>query len=292
MIRSLLFAPADSARKRDRLRSLPADVAVLDLEDAVAESAKADARAGAVEALADGGSRGRLAVRVNGIRTTHFEADLDATVLPTLELLVIPKLEAPDELRDLDSRLLALEAERDIPTQVRIIALLETARGIAAAERIAEQAGPRLEAFVFGAVDYRADVGLGESDGQLELLYARSRVVNAAAIAGRGPAIDGPYLALGDNGGLRADSVASRCLGFGGRVCIHPGQLGVVNHAYGAVDEAEHAELTAIVAGFERALAEGVASIRVGARFVDYPVYTRAAERLRRHAASTGSEAV
>lgn len=222
LIRTLLFAPADSARKVRRLSTLPADVGVLDLEDAVAETAKAQARRGAAAAISSGRGLARIAVRVNGIRTPYFEEDLEATTIDGLELIVVPKVEHPDDLDAVDDRLSMHERRRGLTRPVRVIALLETAQGIANAERIAAEAPERFERFAFGAVDYRADTGVGASAEEFELLYARSRVVNAAAIARRGPAIDGPYLAIDDHEGLRARCAASRALGFGGRWSCTP----------------------------------------------------------------------
>lgn len=283
MIRTLLFAPADSPRKAERLRSSSADVSVLDIEDAVAETAKDEARRCAAQAIAADPGLPRVAVRVNGLRTPHFAADVEATAIAGLELMVVPKIESPEDLRALDELLSGYERERQIAAPIRILALLETARGIAASERIAAEVPARFERFIFGSVDYRADVGVEQTGAETELIYARSRVVNAAAIAGRGPAIDGPYLELGDDEGLRAQSRISRSMGFGGRVVIHPGQVDVVNAAYGVLDASEVQSLTAIVDGFDQALAGNVASIRVGGIFVDYPVYTRALQRLRHH---------
>jgi citrate lyase subunit beta / citryl-CoA lyase len=283
MMRTLLFAPADHARRVARLRELPADVSVLDLEDAVAESAKAGARSAAADAVATGRGLPRVAVRVNGIRTRHFAADVEATVRPGLELLVVPKVEEPDDLHAVDALLAPLEAERGLATPVGVIALLETARGIANAERIAVEVPERFERFVFGSADYTTDVGVEPSPGEPELLYARSRVVNAAALAGRGAAIDGPFLGIGHQEELRADCERSRRLGFGGRVTIHPSQIEIVNAAYAILDPSAVARLTETVESYERAAEQGATSIRVGDTFVDPPIYAHARDALARH---------
>lgn len=283
MIRTLHFAPADDARKVARLRTLPADVIVLDLEDAVAESAKDDARNAAAMALTTPSWRSGVAVRTNGLRTPHFDVDVDAVVIPGLELLVVPKIEEPDDLRAVEAVLTRMESQRALAPPIGVIALIETAIGIANANRIAAEAPDRLERLVFGSVDFRANTGVSPSEGEPELLYARSRIVVAAAIAGRGPALDGPYEAVNDNQGLRADCERSRRIGFGGRVTIHPGQLDTVNETYSLLDEEEASRLAAIVSAFEHALSAGVASIRVGDTFVDYPVYREAHDRLELH---------
>jgi citrate lyase subunit beta/citryl-CoA lyase len=277
-MRSLLFAPADDVRKSDRLRESAADVAVLDLEDAVAENAKADARVAAATALGVSGPW-RAAVRVNGLRTPHFAADVEAVVVPGLEYLVVPKTEGLDDVRAIEAAVAPLERERGVGP-VGLLALVETARGIAQLDALAAAAPARLQRFLFGSLDYAVDVGIEPSEGEPELLYARSRVTAAAAVLGRGRALDGAWFELGDDEGLAADCSRSRRLGFGGRIAIHPAQLTTIHTVYGALAADEAERLRRVVTEFERALAEGVAAIRVDDRLVDYPVYKDALRRL------------
>lgn len=276
-LRSLLFAPADDARKLARLPASGADAIVLDLEDAVAASSKARARERAAEALAGIEFGGLTAVRVNGFATGLAAADVEAVCVPGLDAVVLPKAEAAAELAELDAILAAAERRRGIdPGSVRVLALVETAAGVLAAAEVAA-AGPRLLTLVLGSGDLAADVGLGRTEDGAELLLARSSVVLAAAAAGLAPAIDGPYFDFRDDEGLRRDSARSRALGFGGRVTIHPGQLEAVHAAY---SPGGSERLRRVVSAFEEAEGRGVAAIEVDGSFVDYPVYRRAIREL------------
>jgi citrate lyase subunit beta/citryl-CoA lyase len=277
-IRSLLFAPASDSRKLERLPQRGADAIVLDLEDAVANEAKAEARRQAALSLAAMSHGGLTAVRVNGFETGLLEADLDAIVAGGLDAVVLPKVESGGEVAELDRLLGERERERGLPVGgIGVLALVETARGVLAAGEIAA-AGARLITLVLGSGDLAADVRLGSSDDRSELLFARSSLVFAAAAAKLAPALDGPHFDIRDGEGLLADSLRSRALGFGGRVVIHPGQLEVVHGAYGSGDPAR---LRRIVEAFEEAESRGVAAIEVDGAFVDYPVYRRARRELR-----------
>jgi citrate lyase subunit beta/citryl-CoA lyase len=286
-IRSLLFAPASDPHKLERLPERGADAIVLDLEDAVANDAKAQARRQAALSLAAMSNDGLTAVRVNGFETGLLEADLDAVLAGGLDAIVLPKVESAGEVAELDRLLGEHELERGLPVgDIGLLALVETARGVLAAAEIAA-AGPRLITLVLGSGDLAADVRLGSSDDGSELLFARSSVVFAAAAAGLAPALDGPHFDIRDAEALRADSLRSRALGFGGRVVIHPGQLEIVHGAYG--DPADPDRLRRIVEAFEEAESRGVAAIEVDGSFVDYPVYERARHELGESGEQTGA---
>ena len=118
LLRTLLFAPANDPRKTRKLPLVGADVFVLDLEDAVAESAKDVARALAVEALDQLVAPG-AAVRVNGVETPHFERDIEAVVRPGLTRIVVPKVETLEVLRTVDDALKATERARALESTRR-----------------------------------------------------------------------------------------------------------------------------------------------------------------------------
>ncbi|MCW3101315.1 MAG: CoA ester lyase [Chthonomonadaceae bacterium] len=289
-LRSLLFVPGDDARKADKALGLGADTVVLDLEDAVAAARKDDALAQVAERVATAGDAracpdapGLLAVRVNALPSGRTERELAAIVGPGLDAVLLPKVEAAADLVRLDGMLGALEARAGMGQgSVRVLALVETVRGVAACEEIAAAAHDRLLTIAFGSADFTTDARLGPGAGSEALLYARSRVVVAARVAGLPAPLDGPHLALGDEDALRSDCRRSHDLGFGGRVVIHPAQLAPVHEVYGGGGDAEQrARAKRIVEAFEAALAEGRASIRVGGEFVDEPMYRRAVAILR-----------
>ena len=137
------------------------------------------------------------------------------------DLILVPKTDSADTLRLIDG--LLTEAGK----ATRLVALIESARGVAMVEAIA-QATPRLDALFFGAADLAAD--LGAEVAWEPLLRARSCVVNAAALAGIA-AIDSPFFALNDEAGLRAEVAAAVRMGFTAKAAIHPRQIPAINEA-------------------------------------------------------------
>lgn len=222
--RSWLFTPATKADRFDRAADAGADVLIIDLEDAVAPADKAGARTAALDWLAKpaDGRIGR-ALRINAPATAHGLEDLLALVRSDArpDVVVVPKTESPDVLR----LVAGLLADAGKPT--RLVALVESARGIANADTIA-QATPRLEALFFGAADLAAD--LGAEVAWEPLLGARSRVVVAAAQVGVG-VIDSPFFSIADEDGLAAEVRAAVRMGFTAKAAIHPRQVGAINAA-------------------------------------------------------------
>jgi citrate lyase subunit beta / citryl-CoA lyase len=284
LLRSVLFVPGNDARKLEKAGSIDADLVVIDLEDAVAEAEKTDARRVAAEAVPRIAAHARVAVRVNGIDSGSLHEDIAAVAgAPGLSAIVVPKVEAVDTLA-VAAELLAPGSGRPAG-EVALIALIETPLGIARCEQILAAAPPRTITAMFGLADFSAALGVEVSEEGDELLYARQRLIVAARAAGMPGPIDGPYLRLDDPAGLLADTRRSRGLGFQGRVALHPRQVDPINRAYSELSQEQLDAAGRIVAAFEQAEAAGVASIRVDGRFVDYPVYELARGRLRRHAA-------
>lgn len=264
-VRSMLFAPASEPRKVAATARFGADLVVLDLEDAVADARKDEARAAAVDHLRTGGSGGLVAVRVNAASTRWFEDDLAALAGTPAAAVVVPKVEDPA----------LVHAVRDVVGDIPVVALLETSAGILASAEVCRTGRPDL--VVVGTGDLAAELDITLTPDADELLHARSQVVLAARAAGLPAPLDGPFLALGDHAALERASRRSRALGFQGRVVVHPPQLSIVHAAYGEDD----LELQRrIVREFEAAQAEGLASIRVGELFVDYPTYHTALRRI------------
>jgi citrate lyase subunit beta/citryl-CoA lyase len=285
LLRSLLFVPGNDERKLRKAGSTGADLVVIDLEDAVAEAEKTGAREMAFDAVGRLSVDARVAVRVNGIETGRLAGDIAAVASAAgLAAIVVPKVEAVDALSAVADRLDRAEREGNRGT-VGLLALVETPLGITRCEDILASAPPRTITAMLGVADFTAALGIDLTQEGTELLYARQRLIVAARAAGMPGPIDGPYLRLDDPDGLLADSRRSRALGFQGRVALHPRQVEPINRAYSELSDEQLAAAERIVAAFGRAEASGVASIRVDGRFVDYPVYELARERLRRHAA-------
>jgi citrate lyase subunit beta/citryl-CoA lyase len=279
-LRTLLFVPGD---RPDRIAKAAASAAVgvvVDLEDAVAASAKDTARDAAVTALAalPRGASPVLSVRVNAVGTGLIEADIAALapVLDRIDLVVVPMSAEPDGIRT--AAALLTDAERAAGVSVgstAIVALIETSVGVFNAAAIAG-ADPRVHTLAFGPADLARELGVTPTADGEEFLFARSQLVLAAAAAGCPPPIDGPYLDIADSAGLARSAAVARRLGFGGKQVIHPGQIETVTAAFAPSAE-EIRWARAVDAAFTAAEADGVSSIRLpDGTFVDYPVALRA----------------
>ena len=276
LLRSLLFAPANEPRKTAKLSASGADAVVLDLEDAVAREHKIAARAIARDALR--GIAGPLrCVRVNAFDTGLTAGDVAETVCAALDVIVLPKAEAAVDLRRLDAMLDSAEAAAGLPHGgIRVLPLVETCVGIAAAAEIA-RASTRILAIAFGSGDLGRDLALPTIRGDLTaaLAYGRGKIVYDARAAGLPAPLDGPYLNVRDPVGLERDCRAAAALGHGGKVCIHPDQVAVANRVFGP-DPDEVAFAHRVISEFAAAEARGSAAIAVDGVFVDYPIVIKA----------------
>jgi citrate lyase beta subunit len=267
-IRSLLFAPGNEERKLRKLLDGDASLAVADLEDGVPEGDKAAGRALVAEILAavpPAPGSPRRCVRINALDTEHAEADLAAVARLDLDAVMVPKAEA-EGLEGLSGR--------GLPP---IVAIVETPTGLQDSARIAR--APGVAALLLGGVDLARSLRLGVRADGLDLLYARSRVVIDSAAAGIAPPIDGVYTAIDDLDGLRAEAALVRSLGFGGKSCIHPSHVAVIEEVFRPAEE-ELAWARRVVAAYEEAAGTGTGAIRVDGAMVDLPVVDRARDLL------------
>jgi citrate lyase beta subunit len=223
--RSWLFTPGSRPDRFRKAMEAAAGAVILDLEDAVAETGKPQARADVLAFAASRPPQGpQIAVRINPLGRAAGLEDLAAVARPGagVDYVVTPKSEEPAELA-LAARVLA-----DGGSEARLVALVESARGVACAQRIA-QSTPRLAALLFGAADYAAD--LGQQVGVFRPDFARATLVNAAA-AGGIAAIDSPFFAIDRSEALEAECRDGRGLGFHGKAAIHPSQLPAIAQAF------------------------------------------------------------
>ena len=272
--RSWLFTPATRPERFAKASQAGADVAILDLEDAVAPGDKVRARNTALDYLAGNPSDGTLhALRINGLDTRTGISDLDALLgsQAAPDFLVLPKTETAGHLEILD-RLLTAAGKA-----TRLIGLIESARGLAAVEAIAT-ATPRLAGLMLGAADMAADLGATIACKPL-LSLVSGRLITACAVTGVMP-VDSPFFDLHDESGLKQEVAAAVALGFPAKAAIHPAQIDVINAA-----------LTPSAEAVERArkiLAENVKGVgTVEGQMVDEAV----ARRARRTLVSAGLEA-
>jgi citrate lyase subunit beta/citryl-CoA lyase len=278
LLRSYLFAPGNNEKLLARVWDAGADAVVLDLEDAVPEAEKADARGKlelAVTARAPT-SLARTLVRINPLEGPHWRADLEAVVLPGLFAIRVAKAESPEAVSSLDVALSRLERDRALAEgSVEVALTIESARGLRAAEAMAA-ASPRVRNLCFGATDFAADLGIETGDDEAETLHARCELVLASRAAGLDPPIASVHRRVEDDDGLRRTTEAARRLGFLGRSCVHPRQLAIVHAAF-TPSAAEVARARALVETWERASAAGAgAALATGGELVDPAVVRRA----------------
>lgn len=281
-LRSLLFVPGDSERKFARARDCGADALILDLEDSVALSEKANARARVAALIETEPKRAwSFFVRVNALDTGLALDDLAAVVKPGLDALLIPKVNGAADLERIAHYLEALEARTGMgPAAVKLATVAtETPKAMFALGSYAP-AHPRLIALTWGAEDLSAAVGATdnkEPDGSWTFPYqlARAQCLFAASAA-EVMALDTVYTDFRDLEGLEQDCRRSRRDGFVGRLAIHPDQVAAINRAY-APSEAEVAHARKIVAAF--AANPGVGTLGVDGKMVDIP-HLKAAQKI------------
>jgi citrate lyase subunit beta/citryl-CoA lyase len=275
LMRSLLFVPANRDRMIAGARRSAADAIVLDLEDAVAGAAKPEGRAAAAAAIPAFAADGReLFVRLNGLASRLTRDDVLAVVRPGLAGVVLPKVDAPQHLRDLDVLLREAEMANDVrPGDIAVIPIIESARAVLRCEEIA-QATDRLIALSIGGEDYSADIGVERDAGGIGLQHIRSVVVQVATAYGLAP-IDTPYADYRDEKGLIAETTLARAIGLKGKYVIHPDQIATANRLF-APDARQAADARRVIDAYERALADGVGSVSLHGRMVDAPVAARA----------------
>jgi citrate lyase subunit beta/citryl-CoA lyase len=272
-LRSLLFVPGDSERKFAKAKDSGADALILDLEDSVAPSEKANARAHIAALIDDQPKRALFFVRVNALDTGLALDDLAAVVKPGLDALLIPKANGAADLERIAHYLEALEAKAGMaPGAVKLASVAtETPKAMFALGSYAP-AHPRLIALTWGAEDLSAALGATdnkEPDGSWTFPYqlARAQCLFAASAA-EVMALDTIYADFRDSEGLERDCRRSRRDGFVGRLAIHPDQVAAINRAY-APSEAEVAHARKIVAAFEAN--PGAGALGVDGKMVDLP---------------------
>jgi len=223
--RSLLFMPATRAEMIAKIPRIAPDVAVADLEDAVAAGDKERARDIAVAAIdaLERSAPTTVLIRVNPVGTPWFDGDVAAAAGCAAAGIVVPKLATPHELGHVRQAL----AEHSWSDAV-LVAGLETALGVADARALLSHG---VSAVYFGAEDYIADIGGRRTRGGAEVLYARSRVALAAHLAGL-PALDQVVTDLADDEHFLADAAGGRDLGYQGKMCIHPRQVPLAHQVF------------------------------------------------------------
>src|SRR6476469_6350733 len=243
--RSVLYMPGANERALEKAKGIPADALILDLEDAVAPDAKAEAR-DRVCAAAAGGAYGRkeVAIRVNGLTTEWHADDLAAAAKAGPDAVVVPKVNNVDDVRRIEQGL----ADGGAPDRTKIWAMLETPEAILEAPAIAS-ASERLAVLVMGTNDLAKELHAAQVPGRAPLLYGLSACVIAARGAGK-VILDGVYNDIKDPDGFLAECRQGAEHGFDGKTLIHPSQVEPANDVWAPTPEAME-EAQVIIAAFD-----------------------------------------
>lgn len=270
--RSRLYIPGNEPKYFINAALRNPDAVILDLEDSVHPREKDAARVLVRNALraVDFAACERM-VRINQLPMGL--SDLEEIVPELPDLVLMPKVERPEQVSQVVDQILRVKRRNDIDRPIWIMPILESALGIENAYPIAT-ASADIVALTIGLEDYTADLGVAKTAGGAESLFARQRLVNAARAAGI-QAIDSVYGDVGDLQGLKQWAVNSRAMGFEGMGCVHPLQVAVVHEAF-APNAAEIEKALRIVEAFEEAQRKGLGVVSLGSKMIDAPVVQRA----------------
>ncbi|CPR05348.1 citrate lyase beta chain citrase beta chain family protein [Mycobacterium bohemicum DSM 44277] len=271
--RSALYLPGNNARALQKGETLPADVLIFDLEDAVGPDAKAESRARVCEAVSSQRYRPReVVVRINGLGTGWHDDDLAAVAGSSADGVLVPKVETAEQVRALVAALDGCGA----PESLRLWVMIETPRSFLRAEEIAS-ASDRLEAFVVGTNDLVNDLHALHVPGRAPVVPALAMAVLGARAAGK-TVLDGVFNDIGDEDGFRAEARHGREMGFDGKTLIHPSQIAAANAVFGPSGD-EVADARKIVSAYQEAEASGKSVITVDGRMIE-SLHVRNAQRI------------
>jgi citrate lyase subunit beta / citryl-CoA lyase len=265
--RSVLYMPGSNARDLEKARELPADGLILDLEDAVAPEAKAQAREAIVKSLKDGGYGDReVMVRINGLDTRWWVEDLDAVAKANPDVVLVPKVSDPGQLQDLAARIVDMGTD----PKVRVWAMMETPLAMLNVRDIAASAldsETRLAGFVMGTNDLAKDTRAHLVPGRAPMLPWLMTCMAAARAYGLS-ILDGVYNDLSNAEGFVEECRQARDLGFDGKTLIHPRQIEPCNEAFSPSPE-EVAAARKMIAAFDLPENRDKGVIQIDGRMVE-----------------------
>jgi citrate lyase subunit beta / citryl-CoA lyase len=286
-MRSLLFVPADSARKLDKAMASGADALIVDLEDSIALDGKASARNSAAAFLKDAAAsttRPYLMVRVNGLQTGLTDADLDAIAPAKPDAIMLPKAEGGAALVHADAKLAVREAQNDLPDgHIKILPIAtETAAALFMVGTF-PGASARLIGMTWGAEDLSAELGARANRDEQGRFLDPYRLARSLCLAGAAAAavaaIDTVFVDFRNDAGFRRECQDACRDGFVGKMAIHPAQVPIINEMFTPSAEAiAHAQ--SVIAAF--AAAPGAGVVGIGGVMYDRPHLVRAKQLLAR----------
>ena len=261
--RSVLYMPGANERALEKAKGLNADALILDLEDAVAPEAKADAR-DRVCAAASSGEYGtkEVTIRVNGLTTEWHAADIAAAAKAGPAAVVVPKVDSVADVHAIERGLEAGGA----PDHTKIWAMVETPIAMLHATEIAA-ASERLTVLVMGTNDLAKELHAEHVPGRQPLLTGLGLCLLAARATGK-VILDGVYNDIKDADGFAAECRQGRQMGFDGKTLIHPAQIDPANEIWAPTPEAVE-DAQALIATFEAAIAEGKGVVTHNGRMIE-----------------------
>ncbi len=275
LIRSKLFVPGARPELYAKALASAADAISIDLEDAVLESRKAEARAALTQFLHSDAATGHgktIIVRINGIATPHFESDIEACAWPATDVINLPMAESAEDVQKAARAIARWEQERGIARPIGILPNIESPRGLRFAAEIA-QADPRVVGLQLGFGDLLEPLAIDRSNAAaIQHLQLAMRL--AAGEAGI-PALDSAYANVKDTDGYRREAEEARRMGYMGKTCIHPSQVELANETFRPAEQ-EIARALRVVEAWEAAQKEGTGALLVDGRMIDMPFALRA----------------
>jgi citrate lyase subunit beta/citryl-CoA lyase len=270
-LRSVLYMPGANERALEKAKGLPADALILDLEDAVAPSAKAEARERVAAAAASYPEK-TVTIRVNAIGTEWHEGDVAAAAAAGPGAVVIPKVNRAADVLGVERALEAAGA----PGRTQIWAMIESPAAILNVAEIAA-ATDRLTVLVMGTNDLLNEIYAVASPGREALLTSLQWAVLGARASGK-MILDGVFNDVRDSDGFAAEARQGRSFGFDGKTLIHPGQIELANRLF-SPSEAELAHAHEVISAWEEAEAAGLGVVTVNGRMIEN-LHVAAARRI------------
>ena len=257
-MRSMLFAPGNKYELLQKFSKIQPDIAIIDLEDAVPDSEKQVARENLQKYAQEDKTAATTYVRVNALVSQHFEEDI-RSIPPQIAGIVIPKV---NDASDIERATQAIERNS---VSAKILVGIETVKGLMSVQDIFGTAS--VFAAYFGAEDYVHDLGGLRTDGNNEVLFARTQIGISSRLFGV-PVVDQIVADFSNSERFMKEAQQAKSLGFTGKLCIHPSQVPLANQSFSSTPE-EIQQAIELLKVYDEAVANGTASIVHNGQMVD-----------------------
>lgn len=257
-MRSMLFAPGNKYELLQKFSKIQPDIAIIDLEDAVPDSEKQVARENLQKYAQEDKTAATTYVRVNALVSQHFEEDI-RSIPPQIAGIVIPKV---NDASDIERATQAIERNS---VSAKILVGIETVKGLMSVQDIFGTAS--VFAAYFGAEDYVHDLGGLRTDGNNEVLFARTQIGISSRLFGV-PVVDQIVADFSNSERFMKEAQQAKSLGFTGKLCIHPSQVPLANQSFSSTPE-EIQQALELLKVYDEAVANGTASIVHNGQMVD-----------------------